>query len=60
MEERKERMIRDWFILRYHKLPDYDIEYYEDWVKRFAAGDALNFMDIKSRAAWTKVENAYH
>ena len=49
--------IREWFILRFNKLPDEDFDYYQEWVHRFKEGEnmAIKHMDLRSRGIWKRV-----
>jgi hypothetical protein len=53
------RMIREWFVLRFSKLPEEDRTYFAEWVGRFEKGPdwAWDRMDSDSRACWTRVWN---
>lgn len=56
------RMIREWFILRFGKMPEHDRAYYGEWKRRFQEGgeDAgLSHMDLESQRKWLKVKSAY-
>lgn len=49
------REIRDWFIMRFNKLPEQDPAYYQEWIQRFRKGTAVDRMDLESRKVYDKV-----
>jgi len=49
------REIRDWFIMRFGKLPEQDPSYYQEWIQRFRKGTAVDRMDLESRRMYDKV-----
>jgi len=53
------RQLRDWFILRFGRMPEHDKRYYADWQERFKRWSGWAYMDLESRKKWLKVEDAY-
>ena len=57
------KAIRDWFILRFGRLPESRKDgYFDEWNNRFRYGldAAFGHMDNESRKCWNKVADIYN
>jgi hypothetical protein len=54
-------MVREFFILRFRRMPESDQSYFNEWCERFSRGEkfAISRMDSDSRKAWGKVKKAW-
>ena len=56
MSDRKLRLIKSWFKVRFNKEPEHDAVYFREWVGRFAFVKDDEFpwqMDKASRDTWS-------
>ena len=55
------QMVREFFILRFRRMPESDRMYFDEWCERFSKGEksAISRMDSESRKAWIKVKKAW-
>ena len=49
-----EQSIREWFMSRFERMPESDPSYFREWLDRFYAGTATDFMDSHSLQLWLK------
>ena len=51
------QMIREWFILRFKRMPESKGHYFQEWLERFDISEenAINHMDKDSEKMWIKV-----
>lgn len=54
-------MMREWFILRFGKLPELHYDYFLEWQNRFEESEeaAITHMDLESRKKWQEVKNVW-
>lgn len=50
---------REFFILRFGRMPETDTAYYAEWERRFSTGHPETYMDMESRRAYNKVRLAH-
>jgi len=63
MAEIPTKIIREWFILRFGKMPEHDRAYYNEWKRRFKIGGeeaGISHMDLESQRKWEKVKSAHN
>jgi len=53
-----EQEVREFFILRFKRMPEHDLVYFKEWVERFHTGYPERFMDSESKKAFEKVIHA--
>jgi len=57
-----QEMVREWFILRFGRMPEHDRAYFDEWKNRFARGGeeaGIGHMDSESQRKWEKVKSAH-
>ena len=50
-----DRLVRKFFIMRFHKEPETDWYYYLEWVRRFESGNPTKWMDSQSKKVYVKI-----
>ena len=50
-----DKLVRKFFIKRFQRQPEDDLEYFNEWVARFATGFPEQFMDSESRYIYNEL-----